>query len=301
MDRTTLDEYQHFFIDTDIETEAPNFLRNGHFSSSLGDAMPLGMANVLQMSIFILAPQHLIPFISIFPRYNVESISPLMLAFDNHGPGHYDALIERVMNHNHVDDSVIDTRVDCDQNTYMSVEHVKSSQKVQDSYCRCGINTKQQSVHNVVPQRAYKSRCKCINKHSRCSLKCKCLGNCGNTDCKKNAKTTEDKKETTSRSSRKRGKHQIDTTPNKYLKLSPSKNDGLNMLEYFIIVAIVSFFVSEGLETLPDNYKQMTAMFNNIVKTILEEENLMFLPVAIHSERVIARTVRKIQRKKKDV
>ena len=97
------------------------------------------------------------------------------------------------------------------------------------------------------------------------------------------------------------GKHQIDTTPNKYLKLSPSKNDGLNMLEYFIIVAIVSFFVSEGLETLPDNYKQMTAMFNNTVKTILEEENLMFLPVAIHSERVIARTVRKIQRKKKDV
>ena len=49
--------------------------------------MPLGMANVLQMSIFILAPQHLIPFISILPRYNVESISPLMLAFDNHGPG----------------------------------------------------------------------------------------------------------------------------------------------------------------------------------------------------------------------
>ena len=89
---------------------------------------------------------------------------------------------------------------------------VKHNQKVQDSYCRCGINTKQKSVHNVVPQRAYKSRCKCINKHSKCSLKCKCLGNCGNTDCKKNAKTTEDIKETTSRNSRKRGKHQIDTT-----------------------------------------------------------------------------------------
>jgi hypothetical protein len=73
------------------------------------------------------------------------------------------------------------------------------------------------------------------------------------------------------------------------------------MLEYFIIVAIVSFFVSEGLETLPDYYKQMTAMFNNFVYTILEEENPMFLPVAIHSERVIARTVRKMQRKKKDV
>jgi hypothetical protein len=91
-----MDEYQHFFIDTDIETEASNFLRNGHFSSSLGDAMPLGMAYVLQMSIFILAPQHLILFISIFPRYNVESISPLMLAFNNNRPGHYDALISSV-------------------------------------------------------------------------------------------------------------------------------------------------------------------------------------------------------------
>jgi hypothetical protein len=46
-------EYQHFFIDTNIEREAPNFLRNGHFSSSFGDAMPLAMANVLQMSIFM--------------------------------------------------------------------------------------------------------------------------------------------------------------------------------------------------------------------------------------------------------
>ena len=81
----------------------------------------------------------------------------------------------------------------CQQNTSKAV-----TEKVQDSYCPCGINTKQRSVHNVVvPQRAYKSRCKCINKHSKCSLKCKCLGNCGNTDCKKNAKTTEDKKATT--------------------------------------------------------------------------------------------------------
>ncbi len=32
-----------------------------------------------------------------------------MLAFDNHGPGHYDALIERVVNHNH---AITDTHVD---------------------------------------------------------------------------------------------------------------------------------------------------------------------------------------------
>ena len=35
-----------------------------------------------------------------------------MLTFDNHGPGHYDALIERVVNHNHASDSITDTQVD---------------------------------------------------------------------------------------------------------------------------------------------------------------------------------------------
>ena len=78
-------------------------------------------------------------------------------------------------------------------------------------------------------------------------------------------------------------------------------DDGLNMLEYFIVVAIVSYFVSEGLDAFPDSNKQMVTMFNDIEKTILKEEDLMFLPVAIHSERVITRTIRRIQRKKREL
>ncbi len=127
-------EYQHFFIDTDIETEAPNFFRNGHFSSSLADAMPLAMANVLQISIFILAPQHIVPFISVFQHYNVDSISPLMLAFNNHGPGRYDALIASVVNHNHATDRVTENQGNCDQ-IGMSREYISKSKKVQGSYC----------------------------------------------------------------------------------------------------------------------------------------------------------------------
>ncbi len=73
------------------------------------------------------------------------------------------------------------------------------------------------------------------------------------------------------------------------------------MLEYFIVVAIVSFFVSEGLDTFPDSNKRMVKMFNNIVKMTLKEDSLMFLPVAMHFERVITQTIRTIQRKKQEL
>jgi PIN domain nuclease of toxin-antitoxin system len=46
-------EYQGFLTDTIIEDEAELFLNSGHYSSSLGDAMPLAMANVLRLPILI--------------------------------------------------------------------------------------------------------------------------------------------------------------------------------------------------------------------------------------------------------
>ena len=55
--------------------------------------MPLAMANVLQVPVVILTPHYLSPFISVFPRQQVDCVQPFMLAYDNSGPGHYDALI----------------------------------------------------------------------------------------------------------------------------------------------------------------------------------------------------------------
>ena len=42
-----LEEYQQFFDGLYIQEEAVEFSKRGHFSRSLGDAMPLAMANVL--------------------------------------------------------------------------------------------------------------------------------------------------------------------------------------------------------------------------------------------------------------
>ena len=54
--------------------------------------MPLAMANVLQVPVMILTPHYLSPFISVFPRQQVDCVQPFMLAYDNSGPGHYEAL-----------------------------------------------------------------------------------------------------------------------------------------------------------------------------------------------------------------
>ena len=75
-----MNDCQEFLTDRDVEMEAQNFLRDGHFSSAVGDAMPLAMANVLHMPILILVPNNLIPFLSIFPLFNMEPISPIFLS-----------------------------------------------------------------------------------------------------------------------------------------------------------------------------------------------------------------------------
>ena len=86
-------EYEGFLTNhAPIEKQAQAFLTDGHYSTSLGDAMPLAMANVLQIPLHIyFTPGDGSQRVS--PRDNVEGIAPLPLAFTNDGPGHYDALI----------------------------------------------------------------------------------------------------------------------------------------------------------------------------------------------------------------
>ena len=135
---THMDEYQHFFTDSDILIEAPNFLRSGHFSSSLGDAIPLDTANVLQISIFILVPHHIIPFLSVFPRYNVESMSSLMLAFNNNGPGHYDAIVEHKREDKPAHSGVTKMQVDFDVNDVSAADVGCTKKKVKDTFAGVG-------------------------------------------------------------------------------------------------------------------------------------------------------------------
>ena len=74
-----MDYYVNFFGNAgfNFRQEAIRFLDPNVFASPLGDAMPLGIANILRLPIMILSQQNLSPFIEISPRelYRVLRVS----------------------------------------------------------------------------------------------------------------------------------------------------------------------------------------------------------------------------------
>ena len=209
-------EYQAFLTNhATIEEEAQAFLTDGHYSTSLGDAMPLAMANVLQLPLLIFTRGDFVRFMTVFPPYNVDCIAPLPLAYTNNGPGHYDALIPAEDSPSNDDaetnEKPGDKTASVSPNKKTELKHKKTN------FCRCGINKKRESMKKGETPRKYKSRYGCLIHFSKCSLDCKCKGLCGGTDCKEKA-TIQDTSPKCSRQTRKRGKNPIQTASEKKKK-----------------------------------------------------------------------------------
>ncbi|KXJ14702.1 hypothetical protein AC249_AIPGENE5021 [Exaiptasia diaphana] len=145
-----------------FEEEARRFLQNGFYSSSLGDAMPLAAANVLQMPLVILTSVVNWPLAIITPEMSLSNI-PLYLAYNQDGGGHYDALTEN--------ESKIERRI------------VKDDEYHENASCRCGVNYKKgqpqkrfcsRESNQDVTKRKYSSRCACLKRGVQCSSKCQC-------------------------------------------------------------------------------------------------------------------------------
>ena len=86
------DLYQHFLAEEQtFESEAKLFLNDGHFATDLGNAMPLAMADALKLPIVIITQMENLPVLPITPRETMKCM-PIFLAFDQSGPGHYDAV-----------------------------------------------------------------------------------------------------------------------------------------------------------------------------------------------------------------
>jgi hypothetical protein len=82
-------DYREFFQDIDLECEIERFRRSGEFAGALGDALPMGMANVLNMPILILTTVHNMPIVSVAPRSS-NNPGVIWLSYNQQGPGHYD-------------------------------------------------------------------------------------------------------------------------------------------------------------------------------------------------------------------
>lgn len=157
--------------------EANSFLTNGHYASVLGNAMPLGMANALQVPLVLITSAENWPLTLITPEEAVSDV-PLYLAFDQEGE-HYDALTEC-------------GKVVPEQ----QVEH-KEKKQVR---CRCGVNYKGKepkmfcsSKESTGGKRKYSSRCACLKQEQKCGNRCKCK-HCGNRDVKMENRKSHQKK-----------------------------------------------------------------------------------------------------------
>ncbi len=77
-----------------VVQEADKYLQSGFYSGELGDTMVLAISNALKLVIIVLSSilsDH--PIINISPRA-VTNPTPIYLAFNQYGTGHYDGLVE---------------------------------------------------------------------------------------------------------------------------------------------------------------------------------------------------------------
>ena len=85
--------YSSFFERIDMHAESEQFRISGEFAGPLGDTMPLAMANVLNMPVYILTSVHNFPFLSVFPHSSVNGDTGIFLSHNQEGPEHYDTQV----------------------------------------------------------------------------------------------------------------------------------------------------------------------------------------------------------------
>ena len=86
-------EYEKFLASDDFEVEVLRFRKRGYFAGELGNLTPLGMSNLLKLSIVIFSSLENYPVIPILPVNLMDGSPPLFVSFNSAGPGHYDNVI----------------------------------------------------------------------------------------------------------------------------------------------------------------------------------------------------------------
>jgi hypothetical protein len=96
------EDYYSQFVDTEkvaFLKEVKKFSKNGVSDSTLGDIVPLTIANTLEINITIFTSVLDLPRIDVKPEYkrNLESVTrkTIYLAYNQYGSGHYDAAYPR--------------------------------------------------------------------------------------------------------------------------------------------------------------------------------------------------------------
>lgn len=152
---TNSNRYEGFLVGVSIASEAPKFLNPGYFHGQLGDCMVTALSNVLQISIIVFSSVSYHPFLCVSPVEQKISI-PVMVAFTQFGPGHYDGVIPNTTQDN-------------------------SSIQRTSIKCSCGKNDQDggKHCHDITFKYTSVCRCPCAKNKISCTEICKCK-NCHN-------------------------------------------------------------------------------------------------------------------------
>ena len=288
-----MDEYEQYLADdVNFMEEASAFFSSGVFASSIGDIMPLALSNVLQVPIFILSTQTLVPFIEIHPRRFSETSAAIFLTYNHAGPGHYNALVARLeRQHDH----------DGNEQCHTITHGVNDIDDVDRRICRCGINQKSGTAGT---KRKYSSRCRCIALFGQCTDKCKCKSSClDGGECRKPPQTPVK----TTRQGRKRKEQPLQTSPFKTSQIFYEErthrdiDEAANELELLLLSVILKAIEENAMKEIvrgADNSNTAWITFNKIVDFILENDFLCVLPIFKKSVEQIKKCLKKLKNMK---
>ena len=259
-------EYQPFFdgVIHDFEAESIKYLQCGVFSSNLGDAMLLGLSNVLRIPIVVFTSVESWPYFTIHPRTAPVDSRPILLAFLQAGPGHYSLAVQKEVH----ESSPLCTSKD------NPTENVKTCKTAS---CRCGRgrNASDAQRLNCSKSSNYSSRCPCLRSSRACTSNCTCL-NCDNQFGKQ---CMNKPKEITVR--RKRPRHEEQelgrTTSGKYMKSSGE----LPLLgkwtrtEHYVLLVILHYLCGDKISSSMDQLDSIVDIYNTVVKVVVKNDILL--------------------------
>ena len=169
-------EYEGYLSNESVEYEQQvrEFQKLGVHSGEVGNLMALSLSNVLRINIVLLTSMVNFPVIPVTPRGNVCTDKTLYLAFSHFGSGHYDPVVEDVINA---------------QDNDQPMQSIPSFQKEGAKGCGCGRGASSNKSHpggrsakKFCFQEPGERRtlCPCYRAYKACTELCRCF-NCCNT------------------------------------------------------------------------------------------------------------------------
>lgn len=262
---TNVDEYYpctHDLTEEMYMEEAKAFQLDGVFTSQLGDFIMKALSKVLCSAILVITSMPSVEVIPFIPD-TIKSKTPLFVAFNQAGPGHYDSTVDRPKNDSASDGGGSASNV-------LASKYASTQGK-----CRCGSGkvagdgSEALSCTNKADTGRtgkYLTRCPCYRLQQGCTAMCRCV-NCGNeytTQAERMEMSRERvlkrKRNLTESIKRKKAEDFI----NDIRLQTPASQSAWSSFESCVLEAALRFLDLSGLEHSPEN---VVEMYNFIAKS----------------------------------